>query len=118
MASVLTNFYGNTLLQDLATNGGWLSLHESDPTVTGDPSTEVPGTTRAAMVFSSPSGKAIATTNAQQITTTADAITYLGINDQQVGGHLLVIIDIHLTPLDASANGFFIAEVGDIAVQL
>lgn len=117
-ALTLTNFYGNSLLMSLYNNGGWLSLHDSDPTVTGDPSTEIGGTTRAQMAFNAPSGKALTTSNSQQITTTASSILYLGINDAQVGGHLLAVIDIHATPLDASANGFFLAAPGDIAIQL
>lgn len=117
MASVLSNYYGNILLATLATNGGWLALHNADPTVTGDPTTEIAGTVRAAVAFSSPSGKAVGSTNSQLIITSADDITYLGIWDNQVGGHLLFSIELG-SPLAADASGQFLAASGDIGLQL
>lgn len=117
MTSVLSNYYGNMVLNYLATNGGYLGLFNDDPTVSFDPTTEIPGTIRAPMTFGSPSGKSIATTNSQQITTSADSIVYLGILDAAVAGHLLASIELG-TPLDASVDGFFLAAAGDIALQL
>lgn len=115
--SVLSNYFGNMLLNYLAVNGAYLGLFNDDPTVTFDPTTEIAGTIRAPMSFASPSAKSIATNNSQQITTPADDITYLGILDSPVGGHLLASIALG-TPLDASVDGYFLAAAGDIALQL
>lgn len=115
--SVLSNYWGNMILNYLHTNGAWLGIFNDDPTVAFDPSTEIPGTIRAPMSFAAPSAKAIATSNSQQITTSADAIAYLGILDAQVSGHLLAVIGL-VTPLNASVDGFFLAAIGDVALQL
>lgn len=117
MASVLSNYFGNMLLNYLYVNGAYLGIFNDDPTVTFDPSTEIAGTIRAPMTFAAPSAKAIASSNSQQITTTADSITYLGILDAAVAGHLLASIELD-TPLDASVDGFFLAAAGDVALQL
>lgn len=117
MASVLSNYFGNMLLNYLTTNGAYLGIFNDDPGPAFDPTAEISGTTRAAVTFSSPSGKAIASTNSQQITTTADDITFLGLLDAPVGGHLIATIEL-LAPLDASVDGFFLAAPGDVALQL
>lgn len=120
MTDVLSNYLGNAWLAELVAAGGWLSLHTDDPTVLGDPSTELAGGSyiRAAMAFSSPSAKAIVSTNAQLFVGLApDVILYLGLWDLQVGGHFLLAKEL-VTPITVTAEGNFLAAAGDFAVQL
>lgn len=122
MASVLTNYWGNLLLQALATSGGYLTLFEEDPTVTGDLTKELAGYTRALVTFSDPSSKSIASTNGQIITGMPESnIRYLGICDSIAAGHLLCYIDLVALGFDAipvPAQGYFETEIGDIAIGL
>lgn len=123
MASVLTNYYGNLMLfETLYKNGGWLALHEADPGVTGDITTELGGSTRQSQVYASPSGKALVSSNAQLFTDLpAAVIPFLAIWDLQVGGHALVTLDLvslGYSPIVTTASGQILFAPGDIAIQL
>lgn len=119
MTDVITNYYGNQLLlMTLATTGGYLSLHNGDPGVTGDPTTEVGGITRQSITFNAPSGKAIVSNNKQTFTgIPAGVVTHLAVWDTPVGGHVLCT-KILPSPITTTALGHFLAAAGDFALQL
>jgi hypothetical protein len=111
---------GNVWLAEIVANGAFLSLHTDDPTVLGDPSTEMAGGSyiRQAAAFSSPSAKAIATTNGQTFVGLAPAvIKYIGLWDLQVGGHFLMA-KVLATPITVTLGGNFLLAPGDFAIQL
>jgi hypothetical protein len=120
MASVLTNWWGNSILAILSSKGAWVSLHEDDPTVLADPGTEVAGGgyLRQQASFSTASSKTVATTN-QLIFAAMPAITltYIGLNTASVGGNMYCSIAIP-TPILVGDSSHIVLAAGDIAVTL
>src|SRR5262249_6521721 len=100
----------------------WLALHTDDPTVTGDPATEVAGAgyqrQAATGAWSAPGSKTIATTKAfTWVGMPACTVTHIAVWDALSGGHLLATIA--LSPAIAvSASGHFLAAAGDIAITV
>jgi len=120
MSSVITNWWGNSILNTLPSLGGWISLPEAFPTVLADPGTEVSGGgyQRQKASFSAASSKTLATTNqlifaSMPVTT----ITYLAINTQQVGGDMYCSIQLP-TPLSVADSSHVVLAAGDIAITL
>jgi hypothetical protein len=120
--SVISNYWGDLLLQQLHLSGGYLALHETDPTVTGDITTELAGSTRQLVTFNAPSGRAIVSNNNQIFSLLPEAvIPFLAIWDALASGHMLCSISLAAlgySPISILADGQFLAAAGDVAVQL
>lgn len=120
MASVITNWWGNSLLAVLHNNGAWISLHEDDPGVLADPGTEVAGGgyQRQLASFSSASSKTVATTN-QLIFASMPAVTvlYLAVNTAHVGGNMYCSIVLP-SPLSVADSSHVVLAAGDIAITV
>jgi hypothetical protein len=122
VTSVISNYWGNALLTQLYETGGYLALHEADPGLTGDISTELAGSIRQLLTFNAPSGKAIVSNNNQIFSLLpAATIPYLAIWDSLASGHMLCSISLAAlgyAPIVIPASGEFLAAAGDVAVQL
>lgn len=118
MTNALSNYLGNAILQRYLTGAvTYLALHTDDPTVSGDPATEM-NVARQRVIWSAPGSKTIANTNSLTFPQLiADTITDLAVWDSSSGGHMLV--PIHLTtPIVTLANGHLLVAPGDVAITL
>lgn len=121
MASVISNFLGNALLQRYFRDQQcWLSLHNADPTVLGSSANELFGGDyeREQIDFSAPSAKTIA--NSARIrfdNLPAATVTYFGIWNAEVGGSMLSSI---LIPggLSVPDSARLVIPIGDVAVSV
>lgn len=119
--SLISNYWGNVILGAyLSTKSVWLSLHTADPTVLGNPSTEVVGANykRQLISFGSGGAKTVVSTNSQTFPgIPATTVTHLGLWDAQVAGNFLLSIPLS-PPITASELAHFLAAPGDVAVML
>lgn len=121
MASLLSNYLGNAVLQTyLINNPSWLALHETDPGVLGDLSTEFTGGgyARQPTSWSAPGSKTTATTNAQIFSNLLAAdCAWIAIWDAVVLGHILLRVVLP-SPVTVAASGNFVSAIGDVAFTL
>ncbi len=120
MSSVLSNYGGNLGLGSIFGDSCYLALHLADPTVLGNPATEMAGGgyIRRLMHLSSPSGRSTANTNGFRFTgLPASDVTYLAGWDAISGGNMLGSIELPDT-ITVTESGQFIVEVGDVAFSL
>lgn len=125
--SVLSNYYGNLFLQRyLVASGCWIGLHQDDPTVTGDGTTELAGGLyiRQHALFTPATSKTVATSNSQTfVGLLASTVRYIAFWDLQAAGHMIAVIAL-LDSLGAPApivvpeSGHFLAAAGDLALSL
>lgn len=122
MSSILTNYFGNQLLNwYFDSNNTWLGLHDGDPGVNGDISTEIShgGYERQPINFTNnPSNKTVASTNQQIFTNLGQStITHLAVWDAVSNGNCLIRLALG-TSITVNAGGQFAATAGDIAFTL
>lgn len=119
--SVLSNFYGNLFLQEhLVLAGAWIGLHPDDPTVLGDPSTELAGGdyVRQHARFTVPAAKTVATDNTlTYVGLIASRIWYLVFWDQVAGGHMIARKKLAV-PIVVPPSGHFLIPKGDLALTV
>lgn len=119
--SWLSNYFGNAALHDyLSSVPNYLSLHSSDPGVSGTLSTEFTGGGygRQRTKWSAPNNKTIATTNSQIFhDLNQGTVNYLGVWDATNNGHLLFRVKV--TPgVFVPSSGQFTALAGDVALTV
>lgn len=119
-AIVLSNYFGNLVLQTYLTNGVvYLALHNADPTPVGLLQTEIAGALRQRIIFGNASGKAVVSKNAQTFPALpACQVTHLGLWTAIAGGNLLAPIPLPTPGITVAANGQFLAAAGDVALAL
>lgn len=119
MTSVLSNFAGNGFLNQYLS--GYLALHASDPTVTGDGSTEFVGGgyARKLITMSTPSGKTHVSTNGQLYAgLLAGTVNFLAFWTALSGGNMIWSIDITSKAIVVAASGSVNLVAGDVALSV
>lgn len=117
--SILSNFSGNAFLNQYLS--GYLALHATDPTVTGDGSTEFDGGgyARKLITFSSPSGKTYVSTNGQLYTgLLAGTVNFLAMWTALSGGSMVWRQDISSKAIVVAASGSVHLVAGDVALSV
>lgn len=123
MASVLSNYAGNTVLVALLSRPGlYLGLHVGlGPDVTGTGTiNEVAGGgyVRKPIHFSTPSGRTRVSINSQKFPgMPACTVTVLAVWDAISNGHLLFTVSLD-DPIEVAASDQFTSTPGDIAISL
>lgn len=121
MGSILGNFFGNAALDDYFTNRAcWLALHQTDPGVNGDLSTEFNGGgyKRQRVHFTSPSAKTVASSDTQIFHDLPNGIIrYIAVWDASANGHCMIRLLLS-TAKNIDSGGQFTSLVGDVAFSL
>lgn len=121
MASVISNWWGNAILQRYLSNGTvWVALHTGDPGVNNDATTEVTGDgyIRQSIEFGDSSAKGVTSTTKVVFSALPECVvTYYSLQTAQVGGNMFCSVELG-TPISIAASGQLVIPAGDIAVGL
>ena len=125
--SVLSNYLGNLVLATYFTGSKqYLALHVDDPTPTGDTATELRGGAyrRCKLTWGAAANRSVVNTSSPLFTgLPAATVTYLGLWDAAVAGHLLASFEIlnsngNPSPFLIPVNGAVSLIPGDLAFSL
>ena len=118
MSSVLSNYLGNAILTQFFDATTYLSLHSSDPGLTGTGEIGGGDYTRELIKWTVASNKTIGNTNKIDFANLLPVtITHYGVWNEPVGGNFLIKIALD-TPVDIDDGDTWVIPVNELAITL
>ena len=118
MSTLLSNYLGNAVLTQFFDATTYLSLHSSDPGLTGTGELGGGDYARQLIKWTTPSNKTIGNTNDIKFANLLPAtILYYGVWDELVGGNFLIKYEL-VAQIDIDDGDTFVLPVNELAITL